>query len=222
MSYFDDNEDRITGNRNLSYLLNPRLLAGTSQGIRNLLKINKLMQIQILNVSQVPATTKGGKPYTVLDIAYKNLTFQGKVEGKKLMPFGENANAFKALEKANSGETYDIQVVKNAAGYNDWITATISDGTKAPVNESYAPKTAQQTSTPVRSTYETPEERAKKQVYIIRQSNISSAVNLLSVGSKAPLKVADVLGVAKQLEDYVLGLTDGTDGFDSMANDLPE
>jgi len=183
------------------------------------------MQIQILNVSQVPATTKGGKPYTVLDIAYKNLTFQGKVEGKKLMPFGENANAFKALEKANTGETYDIQVVKNSAGYNDWISAVVSDGSKeSPASapkEAYNPKAVG--STPARSTYETPEERAKKQIYIIRQSNISSAVNLLSVGSKAPLKVADVLDVAKQLEDYVLGIVpDGPSGFDSMSDDLPE
>ena len=70
-----------------------------------------------------------------------------------------------------------------------------------------------------RSSYETPEERALRQVLIVRQSNISSAVALLSVGGKSALKVEDVLVVAKQLEQYVFGTEPDTSGFDTMTSD---
>lgn len=58
-----------------------------------------------------------------------------------------------------------------------------------------------------KSTYETPEERAVKQIYIVRQSNIASAINLLSVGAKSAPPVDAVLEVAKQLEAHVFGST---------------
>lgn len=184
------------------------------------------MLIQILNITKTPASSKAGKPYTFLDIAFKNLTFQGKVEGKKLMPFGDNAPAFKALENAASGDVYDIQVVKNTAGFNDWVSAVVSDGSAPPQSSpaaSYAPKAASAGAAPVRSSYETPEERAQKQVYIIRQSNISSAINLLSVGAKTAPKLSEVLDTAKELEKYVFGIVpDGPSGFDSMTDDMPE
>lgn len=179
------------------------------------------MQIQILNVTKTPATSKAGKPYTFLDIAFKNLTFQGKVEGKKLMPFGDNAPAFQVLEQASSGELFDIQVVKNAAGFNDWVTAKLSDGTApAPSATPAYGKTAAPAA--VRSTYETPEERATKQVYIIRQSNLNSAVALLSAGAKTTPKLAEVLATAKQMEAYVFGKDAiAKDDFENMDEDVP-
>lgn len=170
------------------------------------------MQIQILSVTQGNQPTKvPGKTTPFLDLAFKNLTFQGKVEGKKLFSFGGNAGGYKVLIGAQPGEVYDIDVVKNDAGYNDWSAAKKSDGSApspAPAaTNSYAAKSASGLSTSPKSTYETPEERAKKQIYIVRQSNISAAINMLSVGSKAPPKLAEVLEVAKELESYVFGDT---------------
>ena len=49
-----------------------------------------------------------------------------------------------------------------------------------------------------------PEERAARQVYIIRQSSLSNATAILSVGAKS-LKVSDVIATAKELEDFVFG-----------------
>ena len=51
-----------------------------------------------------------------------------------------------------------------------------------------------------KSTYETSEERAKKQIYIVRQSSISSAIALYP---KA--KNEQILETAKLFEDYVFG-----------------
>ena len=181
------------------------------------------MKIQIVTTSiETKPTAKGS--YQQLEVVYKNLTFQGKVESKKVMSFGAGAPSFKTLSTAVAGSMFDIGVVKNAAGYNDWVSATPSDGSEQPAQAvaqtgqvlggSY-PKA---TTTP-KSTYETPEERAQRQILIVRQSSVSSAVSLLAVGGKAPLKVADVIGTAKALEAYVFGteeLDKGPSGFEDI------
>jgi len=183
------------------------------------------MLIQILNVTRSPATTKGGKPYEVLDIAFKNLSYQGKIEGKKLMPFGDNAPAFAVLKDATGGN-YEVTVVKNSAGYNDWVNAVPSDGVvpSAGPNVGYAKSQDVKNANAVRpNTFETPEERAKKQVYIVRQSSISAAVAALSVGSKSPVKAAEAIEFAKEIEAYVFGIdtTPSPSGFDDMTDDVP-
>lgn len=70
-----------------------------------------------------------------------------------------------------------------------------------------------------KSTYETPEERAKKQVYIVRQSSIANALELVTNNpefyKKSKDQVKDVLEIAKQFEGYVFGteLTPVSDNF---------
>lgn len=175
------------------------------------------MQIQIIATSvETKPTAKGS--YQLLEVTYKNLTYQGKTESKKVMSFGANATAFKALADAQPGSVWEVTVVKNSQGYNDWTAV-------APSHASAAAQPSPAKSTPAtRSSYETPEERAQRQVYIIRQSSIASAVNILGAGAKAPLKVAEVLDVAKQLENYVMDIKDpGPSGFEDIPDfDVPE
>lgn len=182
------------------------------------------IQIQILTASpkQKPAKTPG-KTYTVLDLAYKNLTFQSKVEGRELMSFGANKPAYDALAAANSGDVFNIEVIKNDKGYNDWVSATKSDGSAAAPAQPAADRAAinvGQTAA-VKSTYETPEERAKKQIYIVRQSSISSAIDLLTTGAKTAPDVKQVLEVAGQFEDFVFG-TKAQDGGFQLVDDFAD
>jgi hypothetical protein len=188
---------------------------------QKLLKEKKLMNIQIIATSvETKPTAKGS--YQQLEVTYKNLTYQGKVEAKKIMSFGANAAAFKTLSTAAPGSTWEVTVVKNAQGYNDWpsVVAASSEAVPAAVSTGALPKTQPGQT---RSTYETPEERAQRQVYIIRQSSISSAVATLAVGSKT-VKPEDVLSVAKQYENYVFDVKDpGPSGFEDMPDfDVPE
>jgi hypothetical protein len=168
---------------------------------------SKVMQIQILSATpkQLPAKTPG-KTYSALELAFKNLTFQGKVEGKNLVGFGNGKAAYDTLLNANPGEVFDISMVKDGAYWN-WISATKSNGAAPAPNVSKTSSTTSPTTSP-KSTYETPEERAKKQVYIVRQSSISNAVDLLSVGQKSPPAIEAVIEAAKQFEDYVFGTKD--------------
>lgn len=220
MSYFDDNESRITGiNIGSSFFK-------SAEKAYNQSKENKQMNITILNVTKTPATSKAGKPYTFLDLAFKNNTYGGKVEGKKLMPFGDNANAFKALENGAPGESFDINVVKNAAGFNDWLSATLA-GTGAGAPPAASPPAAggyaNKTPSPNNTAFE--EREAKKQVYIIRQSSVANAVAALSVGSKSALKLDEVTAYASGLVDFVLGSDKAQptqdSGFDDLIDDVP-
>ena len=175
------------------------------------------MQIQLISTSLSTKPTARGS-YQELEVVYKNLTFQGKVESKKLMSFGAGASSFKTLSEANQGSTWDVTVVKNDKGYNDWTAVSVANGS-APVAAA-ATGTGKPNPTP-KSTYETPEERAQRQVLIVRQSSVGSAVTALSAGVKSPPKASDVIAYAKELEAYVFGMEvadAGPTGFD----DLPD
>lgn len=177
------------------------------------------MQIQIIATSvETKPTAKGS--YQQLEVTYKNLSFQGKVESKKIMSFGTNAGAFKTLSQASPGAVFEVEVVKNAQGYNDWPNVTAAAAGAAPSPAKGATPSSQPGQT--RSTYETPEERAQRQVYIIRQSSISNAISTLAVGSKG-VKPEEVLAVAKQYENYVFDVKDpGPSGFEDMPDfDVP-
>jgi hypothetical protein len=181
-------------------------------------KINMNITILSKNIETKP-TAKGS--YQVADVAYKNNTFQGKVEGKKVMSFGASAQAFKVLAIAQPGETYEVTIVKNDKGYNDWTNLQKVDGAAAPQQQAApaASKPGSVANASPRSTYETPEERAAKQVYIVRQSSIASAIAALSVGSKTAVKKEDVLTLAKDFESYVFGKAvadGGATGFDDI------
>ena len=177
------------------------------------------MNITILNVSTSTATGKTGKPYQVIEVAFKNNTF-GKVESKKLMPFGAGKVAFDTLLTATSGSSYDVTVVKNTAGYNDWTEVVPAGAAPAPSASSNATPAAE-AAMPVKSTHETPEERSKKQAYIIRQSSLSNAVSCLTVGAKSPPKFEDVAALADQFVGYVFQTdVDIKEDVFSMPNDM--
>lgn len=183
------------------------------------------IQIELISVTVQTNPGKNGKTYQSLDVAYINRTFKNKVEGRKIMAFGATAETFKTLSNATKGDVFDVEVVKNEAGYNDWVSAKKSDGTAtATPTTRTSPSPSSGTSSP-KSTYETPEERAKRQILIVRQSSLSTAVETLVVGAKAPPKKEEVVELAKYYESYVFG--DNTtkvaepETFGDLEDDVP-
>jgi hypothetical protein len=177
------------------------------------------MQIQIIDVG-TPNThaAKNGRTYQSLEITYKGN--DGKVSAKKLMSFS-NPSVFKAAGSWNKGDTVDIVTQKDDAGYWQWTG--IGDGASAPTQSAAPAASGGGTATRVTgSNYETKEERAARQVMIVRQSSISSAIAAQSVGGKGPLAPEAVIEYAKQLEAYVLGkAVDEAVDFDSLEDDIP-
>lgn len=179
------------------------------------------MQIQIIATSvETKPTAKGS--YQQLEVTYKNLTYQGKVESKKLMSFGANATAFKALANASAGSTWEVTVVKNDKGYNDWTSVQPSTGgaSSTPV----ASKAAATTQTAGRSSYETPEERAQRQVLIVRQSSVDRALQYHSIGAKTPPNLNEIFDTAQKIADFIFQVKDtGPTGFDDLPDfDVPQ
>ncbi len=163
------------------------------------------MKIKVIAVEVGNAKTKTQKDYKFLEVTYKNLSFDNKTETKKIMPFGSK-EVFKELEGAAAGDVFTLLREKDNDGYWQWVGIQAGDveieTTDAPAPAGAAPKAAPAPT--AKSTFETAEERAKKQVYIVRQSSISAAIDTLKTDKKAPT-VDEVLAVAKQYEAYVFG-----------------
>ena len=82
------------------------------------------MKIEIINVQSTTKPTAKGS-YQQLDVAYKNLDFQGKVEGRKIMSF-TNKEVFATLSKATNGQVYEITRVKEGE-YWQWSAAMLPE-----------------------------------------------------------------------------------------------
>ena len=148
------------------------------------------MEIKILQIERITGVDKFKNPTTTLDVIYES----GGVEGKqRIVPFA-NPSVFKTLNGASINESFDVAVSKNAKGYDVW-SAIGSVGSIKDV------KVATKV---VGSNYETPEERAIKQRYIVRQSSIANAVSYFNCSLDKPyLQVEEIINIAKQFEEYV-------------------
>ena len=155
------------------------------------------LKIEIINVQSTTKPTAKGS-YVMLDVAFKRLD-TGKIEGKKIMSF-TNKEVFAALSKATNGQQFTITTEKNAeTGYWDWTAVSAGGGAEAQAPAKGA--SAAGFSSP-KSNYETPEERAARQVLIVRQSSLSSAIELLA-NEKKPPTVEEVLRTADIFTNWV-------------------
>ena len=160
-----------------------------------------------ITISNVDVQNKG--KYQLAVVEYLNQ--EGKQEKKNVVSFANKA-LYATLSTAKQGEVFDVQFAKNDKGYWEFTEANKTQGGVS--------QTKSASPTP-RITYETPEERAARQVYIVRQSSISAAINILAVGAKC-LEVDKVLSVAKQLESFVVGIAeDSPQFFDDLTEDIP-
>ena len=156
-------------------------------------------QIEVINVQSSTKPAKNGT-YTQLDVAYKRVD-TGKIEGKKVMSF-VNKDIFNLFSKATAGQVFDITTEK-VGEYWQWIEASLSTGGAGAASDAPATKSFSSSPAP-KSTYETAEERAKRQILIVRQSSLAQAVDILSVNpGKDKLQLEEVLHLADKLVDWV-------------------
>ena len=164
------------------------------------------MLIKIVAVSTEMKTNAKGTSYKALTVDFRDDS--NKLSSKTINVFGAQKRTGEILEEASPGQVYEVTAVKNNAGYWDWTDARItteqlgSTSTVSAAQASSKPQTNTSASSGGRG-FETPEERAKKQVYIVRQSSLANAVATLSVGSKTAPKPEEVIAVARKYEQYV-------------------
>jgi hypothetical protein len=171
------------------------------------------MQIEVLGVE---VESKG--KYKEANVSFKDR--DGKVQGKKVVSFNY-PEVFSVLSAAKAGETYDIKAVKEG-NYWNWAEAKktgMATGTTSQESSSLK----------VRSSYETPEERAARQVYIVRQSSIASAIEYFNLIGNKKATLVDVLSTARTFEDFVFDRkeasrgknVDAIEAIKAMDDDIP-
>jgi hypothetical protein len=160
-----------------------------------------MSDIQIEIVTKT-ITQPEGKKYKQMEVIYKNLSFQGKVENKKIIDFYAK-EIWPALEDAKKGDVFTVSRAKEGE-YWTWkgITAGANAG-KSSTTGGSAPVSSGGATTG--RTYVADD---VKQVMIIRQSSIASAVRYYGENDVTPEQVIDT---AKKFEAYVLGKDKETD-----------
>ena len=182
------------------------------------------MRIEIINVQAATKPTKTGKTYVQLDVAYKNLTREGKIEGKKIMPF-QNPDVHANLQKATMGQVFEVTTVKEGEFWQ-WsnVQEVAKGGNMEPQTSAASSGYASKGTPSPKSTYETPEERAARQRLIVRQSCLSNAVETLKVDKKG-VDPTEALKLAERYVGWVFGEEAKVDvpdvGFDYMEDDVP-
>lgn len=166
------------------------------------------MKIQINAVSGI--TTKQGKfkPYSQYDIEFLDLE-SGRPRKKHMVDFN-GPKAYEALKEAKVGQCFEIteQPGKDPQ-YTDWVDATpitVETPVEASKGSGGASDRSQTTTTSFKSSYETPEERARKQVYIVRQSSLTNAIATLALNQQRTAGKEEVVDIAKFYEAYVFGV----------------
>lgn len=189
------------------------------------------------------------------EIVGQNGNYQGsqisyRDSSGKLQEKGFHPNALKfnpalknGLENLQAGDNFVANAEKNDKGYWNWTSiAKAGDGATAHTKQATAqPNTKAPANSSSGGNWATAEERAQTQVYIVRQSSITAALNLCSQqkdffkGTENP--VGEVIKLAEQFEAWVLGQakrpdikpgklavvggSDVADPFDDIENDVP-
>jgi len=177
------------------------------------------MQITVIDVGTPNThTAKNGRSYQSMEVTYKG--DNGQVSSKKLMSFS-NPDVFNQAKSWEKGTAVNINAQKDDNGYWQWI-GILADGEQAPastVAQGSATVKPAGTNRVTGSNYETKEERADRQIMIVRQSSLSNAVATLTThGTK--LSANDVINLAKTYEAWVLGKDKVVD-LDDMEDDIP-
>lgn len=159
------------------------------------------MQFDI-KIFEVKNENKG--KYDLLTVDYKDLR-QDKNSTKKVVSF-TNKDVYNTLKAAQSGEEFTVTAVK---GEQYWEWQNVSPRGQAPAESTGGNVAASKpAATTPKSTYETPEERAKRQVLIVRQSSLTNAIAMLAAAGdkKTTINPDAVIHVAKHFEAYVFGV----------------
>ena len=181
------------------------------------------MLINIIDVSQPTTNTnRNGRQYQTIEVTYKDDS--GRVSNKKLMSFA-NPDVFRTAQTWEKGNEINVATEKDDNGYWQW-TRVLADGEEAPAPTNTSAVQSSTSAKPTRvtgSNYETKEERALRQLMIVRQSSLSNAVATLATHG-SPLTPDQVIALATKYEHFVMegdNTSSSTNTIDDLTGDIP-
>lgn len=158
------------------------------------------MKIKILDCN-IENVVKGKSRYSKATVAY---SYNGEARTQSVMSF-TNPDVFKKVQEC-VGQEVEVTITKNDAGYNTWAAIMdVNDIKERPAQEaSTAPPVglAAAATRVTGSNYETPSERAQKQVYIVKQSSITAAIGVANL-NKEKATPEEIIESAQKFVNYV-------------------
>lgn len=151
------------------------------------------LNAKVISVSGIESVVKGKQRYKTLTIVYSK---DGKEEAKKLVDFN-NKEVFETASSLSAGDNINITIEKQGDFWN-WTNLTSLEGGGKTYSQVAETRSARPT-----STFETSEERAKKQIYIVRQSSLGAAIEYFKLTEAKKVKTEDIMLLAKQFENFV-------------------
>lgn len=168
------------------------------------------MQVQIVNVD-IEVGKPGPKGWSKAIVDYM---VNGQNRKQNIMSF-TNPQVYKDVTSGKfTGETVEVNITKNAKGYDEWAAISLAGtGASASVASASSQTSPAATTRVTGSNYETPVERARRQVLIVRQSSLTAALTYLKEAGRFDTATEqDVKNLAQEFTDWVFdeGEADGT------------
>lgn len=172
---------------------------------------------KVIEVTENATIAKnGGGSYKGTRFTYRD----SKDESIKERGIHENALKYNpslktSLSELKSGDDFTMTLEKEGEFWN--IKGLVKGTTEIniPIKGNF-----QGVSTTPKSTYQTAEERAQTQVYIVRQSTIAHAISYFSLPGSKDVGVNDIIQVAKQFEAHVFGTQFDDGSIINMESDI--
>lgn len=165
------------------------------------------LQGTFLSFSENVHEQKGQKSYDFFKVNYRDSQGNNKTYSGFQNALKYNRELSNNLRKLQQGDSIILVIGKNKAGYDELQAVSVVNG--AAKNETRSPATTGNAgnsggAAPARQySGETPEERAKRQILIVKQSSLSSAVETVKQDKKVPT-TEEVLTVAQEYFDWVM------------------
>lgn len=178
--------------------------------------------------ANVQANKKDGGTYAAYRLIY---TTQDGEAANLTKPAGGlkfNQALGRALFSLQQGDVFVMHEEKNAAGFWELKTVTKGDDQSEPMGlDQPAPAQRQAAAQAVNvasqagRNFESAEERAAKQDFIIRQSSLQRAVEVLSIGQKVPINPVQVMTLATTFTNFVKTGKIDNGSVEDMEEDIP-
>lgn len=167
------------------------------------------LSVKLVSIENDATIAKnGGGSYKGTRIAYRDADGTLKEKNVHSNVFKFNPSLKNQLQEVKGGDDVTLEMVKEGEFWNLKGVKKGAPVTHTSESGGRSGTTGTTASPSPRSTYETPEERAKKQVYIVRQSSIAQALTyfglIKGIDDTFPT-TSEILGVASQFEAHVFG-----------------
>lgn len=160
----------------------------------------------------VDVAKNGGGTYKGWELIYRTPNGEVRTLRKPIQGLRFNAPLKAILQSLVAGDNFTLVQEKNQQGYLDVksISKGFEVGVSAPTAQSAGntgqPRAASSAGNAYASRdFESKDERTVKQRLIVRQSSLSQAVSVLSVGAKSSPKPQEILELAQVFTDWVYG-----------------